>query len=103
MVMSLRIADKTIEELYQAACKLVPQSAVWTDTTNWSGQTLIHPDSLPSCGKTSLEGLYLNICHGLNGWALSTGCGELLADVIEGKTPAVNPELYSPERFAKKN
>lgn len=97
------VADKTIEELYQAACKLVPQSAVWTDTTNWSGQTLIHPDSLPSCGKTSLEGLYLNICHGLNGWALSTGCGELLADVIEGKTPAVNPELYSPERFAKKN
>lgn len=97
------VAEKTIEELYQAACKLVPQSAVWTDTTNWTGQTLIHPDSLPSCGKTSLDGLYLNICHGLNGWALSAGCAEMLTDIIEGKAPSIDPNPYSPERFAKKN
>ncbi len=97
------LAEKTVEELYQGACKLLPQSAQWSESTNWTGQTLIHPDSLPSCGKTSVEGLYLNIAHGLNGWTLASGCAELLSDVIEEKSPAVDPALYSPERFSKKN
>ncbi len=95
------LADKTVEELYQGACKLLPMSAVWSDSQNWMGQTLIHPDSLPSCGATSIPGLYLNICHGVNGWALSSGCAQILADLIDEKTPVVNPEPYSPNRFAK--
>ncbi len=95
------MAKKTSEELYDDACKLLPSGAVWTDSTKWMGQTLVHPDSLPSCGSTNVQGLWLNLCHGLNGWSLASGCAELLADLIEEKKPVINPEPYSPKRFRK--
>lgn len=95
------MTDKVIEELYDCVCKFLPTCAVWTDTTNWMGQTLVHPDSLPSCGKTPLEGLYLNIAHGTNGWMLAAGCAELLADLAEGKPTQIDAEAYSPLRFVK--
>ena len=96
------MTDKVIEEIYEASCKLLPTAAQWTESTNWIGKCIVHPDSLPSCGETPFEGLYLNICHGLNGWALSEGCAELLSDVIEKKTPAIDPTPYSPMRFVKR-
>lgn len=96
------MTDKVIEELFETACKLLPTAAVWKDSTNWVGKTLTHPDSLPSCGVTPYKGLYLNIAHGLNGWALSEGCAELLHDLISEKTPSIDPTPYSPMRFIKK-
>ncbi|MCD8339170.1 MAG: FAD-dependent oxidoreductase [Burkholderiales bacterium] len=96
------VAQKTVEGLYENASKLLPQSAQWKDHEDWMGQTLAHPDSLPSCGKTNIEGLMLNICHGLNGWALSNGCAEMLADLIEDKKPIIDPAPYSPLRFSTK-
>ena len=96
------MTDKVIEEIYEASCKLLPTAAQWTESTNWIGKCIVHPDSLPSCGETPFEGLYLNVCHGLNGWALSEGCAELLSDIIEKKTPAIDPTPYSPMRFVKR-
>ncbi|WP_289187247.1 FAD-dependent oxidoreductase [uncultured Parasutterella sp.] len=97
------MTDKIIEELYESACKLLPMSAVWSDSTNWMGQCLVHPDSLPSCGETPYKGLYLNICHGLNGWSLAEGCAEMLSRIVEGAQPDIDPTPYSPMRFLKKN
>ena len=96
------MTEKVIEEIYEARCKLLPTAAQWTESTNWIGKCIFHPDSLPSCGETPFEGLYLNVCHGLNGWALSEGCAELLSDIIEKKTPAIDPTPYSPMRFVKR-
>lgn len=95
------MTDKIIEEMYESVCKLLPMSAAWPESTNWMGQTLVHPDSLPSCGATNIKGLYLNIGHGLNGWALSEGCASLLLCLIEGKEPEIDPNPYSPMRFSK--
>ncbi len=96
------VADKIVEGLYENASKLMPDSADWKTHEDWMGQALTHPDSLPSCGKTNVNGLYLNICHGLNGWALANGCAEMLADLIEDKKPIVDSEPYSPLRFSGK-
>lgn len=98
---SQELTDKVIEEMYDSVCKLLPTAAVWTESSNWMGKALVHPDSLPSCGATPVTGLYLNIGHGLNGWALSEGCAELIRDLIEEKETEVDPAPYSPMRFAK--
>ena len=96
------MTDKVIEELYETACKMLPVSAVWSDSSNWMGQCIVHPDSLPSCGQTPYKGLYLNIAHGLNGWALSEGCAEILMRMIDEKPQDLNIEPFSPMRFINK-
>ena len=51
-------------------------------------------------GKTLIPNFYTNTGHGSKGWTLSFGSTKLLADIIDGKTPAIDPEPYSPTRFS---
>ena len=38
--------------------------------------------------------------HGMMGIGMSAGTGQLLADMMTGREPAVNPAPFSPTRFA---
>lgn len=56
----------------------------------WSGLRPATPGSAPLLGATSIPNLFLNTGHGMLGWTLSCGSADLVADVIEGTTPAVD-------------
>lgn len=96
------LSEKVPNELYESACELLPHGALWRESTHWEGKVLITPDSLPVCGETEYEGLYLNICHGVNGWCLSMGCAELIASAIGGEVCAIDSSPYLASRFTKK-
>lgn len=66
----------------------------------WAGLRPMCPDGVPLIGATSIDGLFLNTGHGQLGWTLAAGSGRLLADLVLGRTPAVEAADFAPQRFA---
>lgn len=58
----------------------------------WAGLRPMTPDSTPVIGRTKIPNLYLNTGHGTLGWTMACGSGHVLADIIGGRTPAIEVE-----------
>lgn len=58
----------------------------------WKGARPMLPDGPPIIGNSGRPGLWLNIGHGSSGWALSCGSARALADLISGKSAAIDME-----------
>ena len=65
----------------------------------WTGLRPLTPDGVPVIGRTRIENLYMNTGHGTLGWTLAAGSGQTLADMIDGKMPAVDLAQFSIDRF----
>lgn len=76
--------------------RALPASRVRT----WMGHRPSMPDSLPCIGPASgCADIVHAFGHGHIGLAAGATTGRLVADLISGKTPAINPAPYSPQRF----
>ncbi len=64
----------------------------------WAGFRPMSADGLPYIGETKVPGLWLNAGHGHLGFTLSAGSGELLANLMLGESPAIDPAPYSARR-----
>jgi D-amino-acid dehydrogenase len=65
----------------------------------WTGLRPMTPDGPPIIGTTPLSNLYLNTGHGTLGWTMSAGSGQVLADIISGKPPAIEIAGLGLKRF----
>jgi|SRR5450830_5720 len=65
----------------------------------WTGLRPMTPDGTPIVGATPLNNLYLNTGHGTLGWTMSCGSGQLLADLISGRNPAIASDDLSVARY----
>ena len=64
------------------------------------GRDLV-PDDIPLIGRApGHSNLWLATGHGMMGVGMSAGTGQLLADLIAGRTPAVDALPFNPARFA---
>lgn len=66
----------------------------------WGGMIDVTPDSMPVIGPIArLPGLTL--ASGFSGHGFGTGpaAGELVADLVTGRTPRIDPHPYSHDRF----
>lgn len=61
----------------------------------WTGLRPATPSNVPLIGRTRLGNLYLNTGHGTLGWTMAAGSGRLLADLVAGKPPSVDPRPYA--------
>jgi len=61
------------------------------DVESWCGLRPMTPDGPPLIGPTPIDGLWLNTGHGAMGWTHAAGSAELLADLLAGNTPAIDP------------
>jgi D-amino-acid dehydrogenase len=59
----------------------------------------MRPDGPPVIGATRAEGVWVNLGHGSSGWALSCGSARLLADLLAGTAPALDPGPYDARRM----
>ena len=67
----------------------------------WFGWRPMSRDDIPLIGRApGHKHLWLATGHGMMGVGMSAGTGQLLADLIAGRAPAVNPAPFAPERFA---
>ena len=101
---ALRDAIKTPVQLGRAepiARDLFPL-AERLDTEPWMGARPCTPDMLPIIGKAPRHGnLWFAFGHAHHGLTLGPVTGRLLAEMITGEAPFVDPAPYSAERFAR--
>jgi D-amino-acid dehydrogenase len=80
---------------------LFPGAGDTAQASFWTGLRPMTPDGTPIVGKTSLPNLYLNTGHGTLGWTMSCGSGQLLADLMSGRRPAIQSDDLSVARYQK--
>ena len=67
----------------------------------WFGWRPMCIDDVPLIGRIpGRDGLWLATGHGMMGVSMSAATGQLVADLMTGRNPAVDPAPYSPARFA---
>jgi D-amino-acid dehydrogenase len=66
----------------------------------WCGLRPMTPDGPPFICRTRYANLYLNTGHGTLGWTMSCGSGRVLADLISGKAPEIDPSALALDRPA---
>jgi D-amino-acid dehydrogenase len=66
----------------------------------WCGLRAVSADGVPLIGFTPVENLMVATGHGHLGWTMAAGSAQLLADLVAGKTPSIDPAPYNPKRFA---
>ena len=67
----------------------------------WCGWRPMTYDDLPLLGPAPGQPhVWLAAGHGVLGISMSAATGQLMADQITGRTPAIDPTPYRPERFA---
>ena len=70
------------------------------DDKPWRGARPIFPDSRPVIGRAPRhEGLWLAFGHQHLGFTLGPATGRLLAEMMTGEEPFVDPAPFSPQRF----
>ncbi|MBX9848615.1 MAG: D-amino acid dehydrogenase [Rhodocyclaceae bacterium] len=62
----------------------------------WAGLRPVTPGNVPYVGQTRLGNLFIDSGHGTLGWTMACGSGQLLADLVSGHAPAVDPTPYQP-------
>jgi D-amino-acid dehydrogenase len=67
----------------------------------WSGLRPMTPDGPPVIGATVLPNLFLNTGHGTLGWTMACGSGQVLADIISGRKPAIDVADLSIARYGQ--
>ena len=92
-----RIANlrRLLGRIYPEVLRATPETAM----TPWTGLRPMVPDGVPLIGPTHVPGLYLNTGHGHLGWTQAAGSGALLADLMTGREPPIEPTRYAPARF----
>ncbi|WP_409307758.1 D-amino acid dehydrogenase [Pectobacterium sp. B1J-3] len=91
---------KRRETLEMVVGDLYPHAGHIEQAVFWTGLRPMTPDGTPLVGRSPLKNLYLNTGHGTLGWTMACGSGQLLADIISGKTPDIQSDDLSLQRYA---
>ncbi len=84
------------DELQQAAFELVPALASCPIEHHWAGLRPGSPEGVPYIGgHPRIAGLYVNTGHFRNGVVLGLASARLLSDLVNGKSPILDPAPYA--------
>jgi D-amino-acid dehydrogenase len=89
------------ETLEMCVNDLFPGGGDTINATFWTGLRPMTPDGTPVVGRTPVSNLFLNTGHGTLGWTMSCGSGQLLADLISGRQPAIPSSDLSVHRYLR--
>jgi glycine/D-amino acid oxidase-like deaminating enzyme len=91
----------TVRLTYERAVKLIPALKDAAISGAWSGYVDSTPDGVPGIGESaSLRGFILAAGFSGHGFGIGPGSGHLIADIVTGAAPIVDPQPYHPNRFA---
>lgn len=85
--------------LYKVLDDWFPGAARLSQASAWKGARPMLPDGPPVLGRSRVPGIWLNLGHGSSGWALSCGSARLVADLLAGREPAIDPSGLDPQRL----
>lgn len=89
--------EQALASLKASAVDLLPALAEAEVVGHWAGLRPGSPEGIPFIGPVpGHEGLWLNCGHYRNGLVLAPASCQLLADLMLGRTPIVDPAPYAP-------
>ena len=94
------IPDRRIRQLRESAKPYLVAPFTGGDQQTWYGWRPMTWDSLPVIGRVpSLANAYLATGHNMLGLSLAAATGKLIAEMIQGRPPHIDPTPFSPNRF----
>ena len=99
---SLTLRDSALGTLLRVARDWFPGAAAYSQAQFWVGARPMLPDGPPLLGGTPIPNLYLNVGHGSSGWAMACGSGRIVADVIAGRTPDIDLDGLTLDRYLRR-
>ena len=97
----LRLLPRHTRGLQQLLRMIYPAIAAEVDYSSAKAWTALRPmsaDGLPYIGQTHVRGLLANTGHGHMGWTQAAGSAALLADLMEDRVPALDPQPFRATR-----
>lgn len=89
-----------VKETLKRACELLPELKKVRVGNVWAGFIDSTPDGVPAIGEISnIPGFILAAGFSGHGFGIGPGAGHLIADMITGAEPIVDPRPYHPERL----
>jgi glycine oxidase len=87
--------DATRQRLHHEAAELLPALAGLQPLQHWAGLRPGSPDNIPVIDRhADFDNVFVNTGHYRYGVTMAPASAELLADVMEGKAPALDPAPY---------
>jgi D-amino-acid dehydrogenase len=94
------IDPRRVDLLRDAARQYLHEPTAEPILEKWYGWRPMTYDSVPIIGRgPKLENVYLATGHNMLGLSMATGTGKLIADLLNGERPHIDPVPYSPGRF----
>jgi len=97
-------ADVGLEEatdVLERTGRALPRLAEARYRRGWAGAFDITPDWMPILDESPLRGFWIAAGMSGHGFKLAPAIGEMMADLIAGRTPVVSPEPFRLGRFAR--
>jgi D-amino-acid dehydrogenase len=91
--------DDALATLFRVLEDWFPSAVRQSQVQTWKGARPMLPDGPPAIGSSGIPHLWLNTGHGSSGWALACGSARMTADLVAGRTPAIDPSPFSPQRW----
>jgi D-amino-acid dehydrogenase len=98
-----KVNPKRIANIFSLLQQLYPDYARCLNSSQlapWAGLRPMCPDGVPLLGPTPVRNLFLNTGHGHLGWTLAAGSAHVVADLVFGRRPEIDPQPYALGRFA---
>ena len=84
------------EELHAEAIRLIPALDRFGIEHHWAGLRPAAPEGIPHIGEhPQVRGLFINAGHFRNGVVLGLASAHLLADILLGREPILDPSPYA--------
>ncbi len=99
-VLDPKVDASVVSLTYKRAVELVPELKQSSVSAAWAGYVDSTPDGVPGIGEMSnLPGFVLAAGFSGHGFGIGPGAGHLIADIVSGAEPIVDPHPYHPDRF----
>jgi glycine/D-amino acid oxidase-like deaminating enzyme len=101
----MRILDPLVDQgavrlTHKRAVELVPALKGRPISASWAGYIDTTPDGVPGIGEVAnMPGFVLAAGFSGHGFGIGPGAGHMIADMVSGQTPIVDPRPYHPQRF----
>ena len=90
----------TIRLTHARALELLPALRQTRISAAWAGYIDSTPDGVPAIGEIhTVPGFFLAAGFSGHGFGIGPGAGYLVADLVTGSEPIVDPKSYDPRRF----
>ncbi|MCK1735511.1 FAD-binding oxidoreductase [Bradyrhizobium sp. 138] len=91
---------RQIRLTHRRACELLPELRRVAISNVWAGYIDSTPDGVPAIGEVeAIPGFILAAGFSGHGFGIGPGAGHMIADIITGRAPIVDPRAYRPERL----